>query len=276
MTTANTPGLWQALLPRPDTASHKYTRGHAVVMGGTRMTGAARLASEAAMRAGAGLCTILAAPAACPVYLTGAPHVLVEAYPSLSGFASRLSDKRRNALLLGSGAGREEDTALKQAILTSLQLGRSTVLDGDGLTVFETDAAALLGHLHAGCILTPHEGEFARLFPRISGERADKAREAAASCRAVIVLKGAQTVIAAPDGRCVTNSHATPWLATAGSGDVLAGIILGLVAQGMPAFEAACAAVWMHGDAGLRHGTGLIAPDLIALLPVVMKELLSL
>lgn len=271
----NSPALWQTLLPTPAADGHKYSRGHCVILGGTRMTGAARLASEAAMRIGAGLCTIITAPATTMVYLTGAPHIMVEDYKSLGTFADTLADKRRRAVLMGCGAGREDDAALQQAITTTLQLKRTTVLDGDALTVFEDSPARLMASLHTGCVLTPHESEFTRLFPKLEGDRVSRAKQAAVQSHAVIVLKGAETVIASPDGRIAINSHATPWLATAGSGDVLAGIILGLLTQGMSPFEAACAGVWIHGDAGKHIEAGLVAPDLICVLPVILKHLLD-
>lgn len=269
----NTPALWRALLPVPQADTHKYDRGHAVVLGGTRLTGAARLASEAAMRAGAGVCSIITAPAALPVYQAGAPHVLVESYPSLARFAETLADTRRNAVLMGPGAGTEDAEALRQAIIATLQLRRAVVLDADALSVFAEAPECLFAALHDRCVLTPHEGEFARLFPDLGGEKTHRTVQAAQRCRAVVLLKGAETIIGGPYGQFVCNTHASPWLATAGSGDVLAGIILALLAQGISPFDSAAAAAWIHGDASLRLGCGLVAPDLIAQLPVVLKAL---
>lgn len=273
----NTPELWLERLPRPDRTSHKYSRGHAVVLGGTRMTGAARLASEAAMRIGAGLCTIVCDEAVRPVYQHGAAHILVESYSSLGRFANHLIDTRRNATLLGPGAGLEDKAELKQAVLDTLTRKRACVLDADALSVFADTPARLLTelHLHGHCVLTPHEGEFAHLFPELKGERIDRAATAARHSKAVVLLKGAHTVIAGPEGQIVINTHATPYLATAGSGDVLSGIILGLLAQGMSAFDAACAGAWIHGDVGLHIEAGLVAPDLIAVLPATLKALLA-
>ncbi len=235
------------------------------------MTGAARLASLAAMRIGAGLCTIVAGVDARTVYQCSAPHILYE--PLQPAFSDHLKDSRRNAVLLGPGFGLTNPDYLRDAVLKAVEARRSIVLDADALTVFAGHEAMLFSVLHDQCILTPHAGEFKRLFGEVPGTFAAQASAAAVKSRAIIVLKGAETVIAHPDGRMVTNTHATPYLATAGAGDVLAGIILGLLAQGMPAYEAACAAVWIHGEAGRRFGPGLVAPDLIEQIPGIMREL---
>lgn len=271
----NTLHLWQSLLPRPNSDSHKYTRGHAVILGGSRLCGAARLASEAAMRAGAGLCSVVCDESVKSVYQCGAAHVLVECYSSLARFADHLADARRNAVLLGPGAGLEDKTGLQDAVLGTLAHKRATVLDADALSAFAGAPQKLFPALSGNCVLTPHEGEFKHLFPQLEGSKAERAAAAAKTSGAVILLKGAETVIAAPDGRLVLNTHASPYLATAGSGDVLAGIILGLLAQGMPAFEATCAAAWLQGETSLRLGAGLVAPDLIATLPAVVKDVLA-
>lgn len=267
------PALWRALFPVPSSDIHKYRRGHAVILGGNRMTGAARLAAMAAMRSGAGLCTIVAGKETGAIYRAGPPHILYESL-NADGFAGHLADSRRNAVLLGPGFGREEDEFLQKSVLETLSGDRAAVLDADALTVFEDREGPLFDALHENCILTPHHGEFARLFPGgAGGDPVAAACMAARRAGAVIVLKGASTVIAHPDGRYALNRHATPYLATAGAGDVLAGIILGLVAQGMPAFDAACAAAWIHGEAGLRFGPGLVAPDLIEQIPGILREL---
>lgn len=271
----NTPQLWKSLLPRPTGESHKYTRGHAVVLGGSRLTGAARLVSEAATRAGAGLCTIACDDSAKSIYQCGAPHILVESYSSLARFSDHLADARRNAVLLGPGAGLEDKAALKEAVLGTLARKRATVLDADAISAFADIPSRLMAALNSNCVLTPHEGEFKHLFPQIEGSKTERALSAAKASRAVVLLKGAETAIAAPDGRLVLNNHASPYLATAGSGDVLAGIILGLLAQGMPAFDAACAGAWLQGEASLRLGPGMVAPDLIATLPAVLKDVLA-
>jgi hydroxyethylthiazole kinase-like uncharacterized protein yjeF len=273
--TENGPSLWRNILPFPGRESHKYTRGHAIVLGGDRLTGAARLASEAAMRIGAGMCTIVADFEVAKVYQSTAPHILFEPLESLYHFSSHLDDERRRAVLIGPGAGRQDSKALRQAVLDVLATRKSAVLDADALNVFEGHSRELFELLHENVVLTPHEGEFLRVFgDMLPGTRAEHAADAAKKANAVIILKGAETIIAHPDGRVVTNRHASPWLASAGTGDVLAGLVVGLTVQGMPAFDAACAATWMHGDAAIRIGPGLVATDLIAHIPTVLRDLI--
>jgi len=267
-TAANHPRWWRALLPRPAPGGHKYARGHVLIAGGAVMTGAARLAARAAARIGAGLVTIAAPPAAFAVYAAGAPGTIVRAEP----LVDLLADRRRNAVLIGPGAGTGRDT--RDHALAILAARRRTVIDADALTVFAPDPAALFGAITSDCVLTPHEGEFARLFDP-SGSKLDRARRAARASGAVMLLKGADTVVAAPDGRAAINDNAPPELATAGSGDVLAGLVVGLLAQGMPGFEAAAAAVWLHGAAARRFGPGLVAEDLCEALPAVLAPLLE-
>lgn len=268
----NSPKLWARLIPEPGPESHKYTRGHAVILGGRRMTGAARLASEAAMRTGAGMCSIVADATTADVYRSGAPHILFESLESPGDFPAHMADERRRAALLGPGAGRDDDEALRQAVIGTLKTGKPVVLDADALNVFERHRQELFSALHDNAVLTPHEGEFSRLFPDITGSPLEKCAAAAGIMTGVMVLKGAETVIAQED-RQVVNVHSTPWLASAGTGDVLAGMILGLLAQGMPVFEAACAAVWIHGETGLRIGQGLVATDLTGKIPEVLQEI---
>ena len=267
----NSPEIWRDILPWPTPGGHKYDRGHLIVLGGVSMTGAARLAAEAGMRAGAGVCTIVSAMKAREIYLKGAPHVMFEPYRRLADFARHLDDPRRTAVVMGPGAGR--DRALRRAVMSALKTGKPAVLDADALSVFEGAPDKLLEALHPACVLTPHEGEFARLFPDLTaGDRVRRAVAAAGRAGCVVVLKGAETVIAGPDGRVVVNDHASPWLATAGTGDVLAGIIGGLLAQGMDCFLAACAGVWIHGEAAIRFGPGLTAPDVVAGIPAVLRD----
>jgi NAD(P)H-hydrate epimerase len=256
----NAPPLWRATFPRPTVAGNKYGRGHAVVVGGERMTGAARLAAEAARRIGSGLVTVAAPEARFDLYAGGRPGTIVTPIVDAADVADLLADERRNAILIGPGAGVVETT--RQWTMAALAAGKSCVLDADALTVFQPDPATLFAAIASPTVLTPHEGEFRRLFPA-AGDKAARARAAAAASGAVVVLKGADTVIAAPDGRCAIEGGAPPDLATAGSGDVLAGFVLGLLAQGMPAFDAASAAVWLHGRIATDHGPGLIAEDLI-------------
>ena len=267
-TWANGPGVWGDVFPWPDAGSHKYRRGHAVIRGGGRMTGAARLAAIAARRVGAGLVTLAVPAESFAVYAADRPGTLVEAVTP-EDFGPALADARRNAVLVGPGNGR--DAATRAAVALAIASGRAVVLDADALD----GAPETLGR-DAGPppVLTPHEGEFARVFGAIGEEgRLAAARAAAARARAVIVLKGPDTVVAAPDGRAAIAAGAPAELATAGSGDVLAGLILGLLAQGMPAFESAAAAVWLHARSAAKGGPGLIAEDLPESLPAVLREL---
>ncbi len=265
---ANTPELWLAQYPVPTAAGHKYERGHVLVVGGATLTGAARLAARAAARAGAGLVTIAAEPSAVPVYAADRASTMVRPMATLADFAGLVDDLRRNVVLLGPGNG--ADAACAARVHAARAARKACVLDADALSVFAGDPADLFARLDGTCVLTPHDGEFARLFPDISGDRLTRARLAARRANAVVLLKGADTVVAAPDGRAAINSNAPPWLATAGSGDVLAGLIAGLLAQSMPAFEATCAAAWMHGEAAKHFGPGLIADDLPEQLPHVI------
>ena len=264
----NAPALWLALLQGPASADHKYSRGHALVVGGDGAhSGAARLAARAALRAGAGLVTVHAPEDALPVYASQLTAVMVA---STADLEAELADERRNALLIGPGCG--VSPATRMQALRALGAGKRCVLDADALTAFRDDAATLFDALTPNSVLTPHEGEYRRLFAH-EGDKLARARAAAAECGAVVVLKGADSVIAAPDGRAAINANAPPTLATAGSGDVLAGLILGLLAQGMPAFEAAAAGVWLHGAAAAAFGPGLIAEDLSESLPSVLRTL---
>ncbi len=261
----NGPDLWTLPVPGPE--SHKYTRGHAVVWGGAETTGAARLAARGAMRAGAGLVTVSAPGEAWPVYAVSLPGALVARRSAPEDFRRMLEDGRRNAVLVGPGAGLGPETAA--AVDAACARPGAVVLDADALT-------AMAGRLPNGRgdagLLTPHDGEFARLFP-FGGDRLSRARAAAAASGWTVLLKGADSVVAAPDGRAAISAHAPPWLATAGSGDVLAGMATGLMAQGMPAFEAAAAATWLHGEAAAAFGPGLIAEDLPDMLPAVLRRM---
>ena len=269
----NGPALWIDRYPWPRLEDHKYRRGHALVAGGELMTGAARLAARAAGRIGAGLVTLAAPHAAWPVYAGALTSVIVRGIGGIEDFRALLDDVRRNIILLGPGGG--TTLALRETVLAALATRRAVVLDADALTVFADSPAALLGAIAGPTVLTPHEGEFARLF-LLTGDKLARARAAAAASRAVVVLKGPDTVIAAPDGRAIVNANAPPDLASGGTGDVLAGMITGLVAQGMDAFTAAAAAVWLHGEAGQAVGPGLVAEDLLSVLPGVLRGLKGL
>jgi len=266
----NHPSLWRGDMPRLRSADHKYSRGHALLFGGYPMTGAARMAARAAARAGAGLTSIAVPQVAFPVYAAALTSVMVRPLSRPDDFLGLLNDARYTAFMIGPGAGVGETT--RSCALAMLGTRRAVLLDADALTVFADRPDTLSAAIEGPCILTPHEGEFVRLFES-SGDRVTRARAAARSSGAVIVLKGSDTVIAAPDGRAVVNSNAPPTLATAGSGDVLGGIILGLLAQRMDAFAAAAAGVWLHGAAAAGFGPGLLAEDLPDLLPGVLRRL---
>ncbi len=266
----NTPKLWLKTYPIPTTTDHKYSRGHVSVYGGATMMGAARLAARAARRSGAGLSSILCSSKSFDVYASADPGTLVNVVDNLSDFVDLLTDPRRNVLVIGPGAGLTART--KEFTLASLQSGKAVVIDADALSVFASDPNELIQHLHPNCILTPHEGEFAKLFS-VTGDKLNRTRYAAKSSNSVVLLKGHDTVIAAPDGRAVINTNAPPDLATAGAGDVLAGIVSGLRAQGTPAFEAACMGAWMHGECAQKIGAGLIAEDLCEILPDIIQNI---
>ncbi len=266
----NDPALWLDALPMASMEGHKYTRGHALLFGGYPLTGAARLAAGAAARTGAGLTTVAVPEIAFPIYATALTSIMVQALQTADDFARLLADSRFSALLIGPGAGVSELT--RSRALAMLGTARPTLLDADALTVFQDDPQALFDAIVGCCILTPHQGEFARLFPS-RGDKLTNARLAAQTSGAIILLKGCDTVIAAPDGRAIINSNAPSTLATAGAGDVLSGILLGLLAQGMEPFLAAAAAVWLHGAAASDFGPGLIAEDLAELLPGVLQRL---
>ena len=269
----NGPDLWLDAYPWPKLTGHKYSRGHAVVAGGAEMTGAARLAARAGLRMGAGLVTIAAPTEAMAVYRSVIGGILTTAADDEASFAAFLADRRRNAVLVGPGNGVHDGT--RANVLAALATGKACVLDADALTVFQDDPDSLFQAIADPCVLTPHDGEFARLFDA-AGDRLTRARAAAERSGAVVLLKGGDTVVAAPDGRAVINTNAPAELATAGAGDVLAGMVLGLLAQGMSAFDAACAAVWCHGAAAARFGPGLIADDLDGLIPAVLLHLREL
>jgi NAD(P)H-hydrate epimerase len=277
-TAANDPAWWQGRFPWPAASGHKYSRGHALIAGGAVMTGAARLAARAAARVGAGLVTVAAPESALPVYAAALCGVIVQPAADPAAFAGLLADRRRNAVLIGPGAGTTPQT--REMTLAILAAQKRAVFDADALTVFADDPQALFAAIGAAetapPVLTPHQGEFARLFAEggdCALSKLDRTRRAAQRSGAVVLLKGSDTVIAAPDGRAAINEGAPPELATAGSGDVLAGIVLGLLAQGMPSFEAAAAAVWLHAAAARLQPAGLIAEDLIEALPAVLARL---
>ena len=266
----NAPGLWRQQLPQLQAAGNKYSRGHALLYGGYPMTGAARMAARAAARIGAGLTTIAVPEKAFAIYAPALTSIMVQTLSQDQDFAALLQDPRYTAFSIGPGAGLSDAT--RERALALLQTRRPVVLDADAISVFSSRADELFQAIRGPCVITPHDGEFKRIFDP-SGDKLTRARRAARRSGAVVVLKGADTVIAAPDGRAIINSNAPATLATAGSGDVLGGFILGLLAQGMDAFPAAAAGVWMHGASAMAFGPGLIGEDLPDLLPGVLKRL---
>ncbi|HXQ83210.1 MAG TPA: NAD(P)H-hydrate dehydratase [Xanthobacteraceae bacterium] len=279
----NLPALWRAKFPVPRPDGHKYHRGHAVVVSGPMWsTGAARLAARGALRAGAGLVTIASPREALAVNAADNLAVMVRPVDGAAELAAFLADRRLNALAIGPGMGVGEATG--ELVLAALSGGRGVVLDADAITSFSATpqhlAAALKARHQQATILTPHDGEFYRYFSELDGRtkvgsKLERARLAANITGVVVLIKGADTVVAAPDGRASIAANAPAYLATAGAGDVLTGMAAGLLAQGMPAFEAASAAVWLHGEAAAAFGPGLISEDLPETLPRVYQALLG-
>jgi hydroxyethylthiazole kinase-like uncharacterized protein yjeF len=285
----NTSALWLGDFPVPAIDAHKYRRGHiGVFSGGPSATGAARLSALAAARSGAGAVTVLSPANALQVNAAHLTSIMLREADTIADVQEFTSQRRPSAFVLGPGFGvgeKTRDFALAVLATEQRQDGRvdGLVLDADGITSFRDAPTALFEAARRpnapALVMTPHEGEFGRLFPDIAGDESlsklAKTRSAAERANAVIVYKGADTVIAAPDGRAAINSNGAPWLATAGSGDVLSGMAAGLLAQAMPPFEAACAAVWIHAEAGSRSGPGLIAEDLPLALVPVLRELVE-
>lgn len=295
---ANGPSIWLRHFPRPRAAGHKYNRGHALVLSGSLAhTGAARLAARGALRAGAGLVTIATPRDALPAHAAALTAIMTRICDGVEDLAELLADQRKNAIVMGPGMGVGAKT--RAMVLAVLQSGdqsekssRGIVLDADALTSFAGQSMLLAQAVKGSkksVVLTPHDGEFAQLFATKEGELRDhpaiaqlasasklaRARAGAALMGAVLLLKGADTVVADPQGRATIGHGAPPWLATAGSGDVLAGIIGALLAQSMPAFEAASAAVWLHAAAAREFGPGLISEDIPEYLPPVLRRLLA-
>lgn len=272
----NNPDLWLGYFPQPQLNYNKYDRGHVLVLGGIELTGAARLAALAAQRMGAGLVTVASPLSAFIIYASALTSIMVRAVEEgdrfVLSFQRMLEDSRRNVAIIGPGAGTEENT--RQAALLALTSGKRCVLDADALNVFGGDAESLKRVMAPHSIITPHEGEFTRLFEGVVDPRLDKisrTKAAAAFLGCTVVLKGADTVIASPEGLAVVNTNSPATLATAGSGDVLAGFIAGLMAQNVEPFPAGCIAVWLHGAIATEFGPCLVAEDLINGLPNALR-----
>jgi ADP-dependent NAD(P)H-hydrate dehydratase / NAD(P)H-hydrate epimerase len=277
----NIPPSWQNSFPVPRVSGHKYARGHAVIVSGDiAATGAARLSARGALRAGAGLVTLASPRDALAVNAAALTAVMIRTTDTVIEFAELLTDKRLHTCVIGPGAGVGVRT--RDFVLTALSAKRNLVLDADALTSFADAPDRLFQSIKEisdpRVVLTPHDGEFPRLFSDMSNKnpnrsKLERVRAAAERSGAIVLLKGPDTVVASPDGRATIAANAPPWLATAGAGDVLAGMIAGLLAQGAPAFEAASIGVWMHGEAAREAGPGLIAEDLPEVLPAVFRRL---
>ncbi len=269
----NTPSLWTDSLKDPQPTDHKYSRGACIIMGNGSMPGALRLAALAARRVGAGLVRLTCKTEDYPIFASSVWGDIIMPLASAKDFLNLVKDDHFNALLWGAGAFPTEST--RQQALLLLSLKKNCVLDGGALSSFEGKSLELTTHLHENVILTPHEGEFFRLFPHLAflKSKAEKALKAAEEAGSIIVLKGYDTIIASPKGEIIINANAPATLATAGTGDVLAGLMTGLLAQGLLPFQAAAAAVWIQGEAANRRGLGLIAEDLLSEIPAVLQFL---
>ncbi|MEQ1789282.1 MAG: NAD(P)H-hydrate dehydratase [Rickettsiales bacterium] len=274
----NTPDLWLKHFPVPMPEGNKYDRGHAIIGGGgIASTGAAKLVASCALRSGAGLVSVACDRESLPVYAASFQAVMTKLVENKQEFVRLIEDSRVSVISLGSGAGITEKT--KEFVLAVLAKNKPLLLDADAISVFASNPLLLFSAIKSSkspCVMTPHEGEFKRLFGAFIEDNDSgliRAKKASQLSGAVVVLKGFNTIIAAPDGRAAINHNATPYLATAGSGDALAGICVGLLAQAMPVFEAACAGVWLHSEVASRFGAGLIAEDIAELLPDLLKEI---
>lgn len=268
----NSPNLWLDLIPKPDALSHKYSRGMLAVLGGYPVTGAARLAALAGARAGAGLTELLVPEEAFTLYAASMLSIMVKSYRDKEGFDALIGDQRINAILIGPGAGVNAFT--EYALERGLATLKPVVVDADALTVIGSDVHAWRKKLHPNCVLTPHEAEYKRLFGQYT-DKHSSLKEAANTLNCIILLKGHETLIASPSSEILCNTHASPYLASGGTGDVLAGMIAGFLAQKVPARDAAAMACWIHGECAKRIGAGLLAEDIPLKLPEVLQNLLG-
>ncbi|MGH1455437.1 MAG: NAD(P)H-hydrate dehydratase [Alphaproteobacteria bacterium] len=284
----NLPELWIESFPVYDETTHKYKRGQVFVLGGVEMTGAACLSADAAARVGAGLVTIISPYLSAfqklirfdpiGVYKSFKPYIMVKQQHLLNA-VQKSQEKGRCSVIIGPGLGNREYSTVRSIVYSILEEKTLLVLDADGLNAFEGRQAQLYTLLHEDSVVTPHEGEFKKLFPELSldshEDRIQSTQLAAKKCGCVIVLKGARTIIA-NEHSYVINTNAKPSLATAGSGDVLSGIIAGLMAQGMDAFDAARCGVWIHGKTSQTSEPCLVATDINEKIPLVLKEMLGI
>lgn len=277
--------LWASIFPQPTDADHKYSRGQIAILGGMEMTGAACLAAHSASRVGAGLVMIISPvfdfqvkdsiPSPVPIYRSYLPNLIVREGMSFLDYVRQAERKGVCVPIIGPGLGNDYAT-IRKIVLTALKRNKPIILDADALTAFDGHQAQLFEALHGEAIITPHRGEFNRLFPElINKEPQEAALKAIQRINCVLVLKGARTIVAQNGKGAVVNDIGSPYLATAGTGDVLAGILAGLIAQGMPVFEAASAGVWIHGRVAQMFGAGLMATDLPDLIPQVLQEVLG-
>ncbi len=282
--------LWLDNFPFPNEKSHKYTRGQVGVLGGAEMTGAACLSADAAAKIGAGLVTIISPDSKSLqkdnlldpvlVYKSYQPYIIARQDIDILSYANLAKEKGRVTIIMGPGLGNKNYKSIRSTILSLLELDIFLVIDADGLNAFNGYQELLFEKLSSSVVLTPHEGEFNKLFPSLIGELSNNrvlaAQKAAELSGAVMVLKGHETIIAQRGCEAVINNNALPYLATAGSGDVLSGMVAGLVAQGMEPFNAACAGVWMHGKTSQNIGIGLVASDIVKNIPKLLKEILGI
>lgn len=270
----NIPDLWTEHLPQKRLRKHKYDYGHVMVLGGPmHSTGASRMSATSALRTGAGLVSIVCPEEAVAIYASHLTSVMLSPckLEDNKAFAAAIEGKYKHVIVMGPGAGITEST--KQAVLTALSMQKKCIIDADALTCFKDNPQTLFDAIDSEVILTPHEGEFSRLFPDITGSKLERARDAAKQSGATVLLKGNDTAIASPDGRVALNSNAPAFLGTAGSGDVLSGIIAGIFSQHVPAFESACIGTWIHSETASKAGRGLMAEDLPAHIPEVLAKL---
>jgi NAD(P)H-hydrate epimerase len=267
--------LWRPSFPVYQPRENKYHHGHLLVFGGSELTGAARLAARAGQRIAAGLVTVACPSEVWPIYAAALEGIMIRKADNLQKQKEIMEHPKISAIALGMGLGLEDVLAGQRLVLEALATRKPLVLDADAMTYFKDNPHELFDSLHENCVLTPHEGEFSRLFSRdvdMTGDKVARASESAQKAGCIVVLKGGDTVISSPNGQNIVNSGAPPWLAKAGSGDVLSGMIAGLLTSGMPPFAAACAGVAMHGAVAHRLGAGLIPSDLVNAIPAVLQE----